>query len=168
MVAVSLSKANQKILIIGLVILLVLVMLGGAAYLYQSKGKVAGAVEDTEVTQLILTVGKLMELPEGEKPTLATVSDPAQLLAQPFFARAKVGDKVLVYLQAKKAVLYRPSTNKIINVGPVNVNQPAPTAEPTQILQELPTQRPTLTPRVTPTNIPSPTVETTPAETPAP
>ena len=51
-----------------------------------------------------------------------------KLKGQPFFARAKVGDKVLLYTQAKKAILYDPKDNVIIEVGPVVMpsGSPAP------------------------------------------
>ncbi len=39
---------------------------------------------------------------------------------QPFFANAQVGDKVLIYYKAKKAILYNPTDNKIVEVGPIS------------------------------------------------
>ena len=71
--------------------------------------------------QLISAVGKLTPLPTNETPTIATVTDITKLKDQPFFANAKNGDKVLIYTQAKEAYLYRPSTNKLINIAPVNI-----------------------------------------------
>lgn len=80
----------------------------------------------TEVDTLLGQVGKLIELPK-EIPTVATVSDVTKLQDQSFFANAKNGDKVLIFVQAKEAVLYRPSENKIIKVSPVNIqNTPTP------------------------------------------
>jgi hypothetical protein len=73
-------------------------------------------------------LSKVIELP-NEQPTLATVSDAAKLINQPFFSKAMNGDKVLIYSLSKKAILYRPSNGKIIEVGPVNINQP--TVSPT-------------------------------------
>lgn len=73
----------------------------------------------TEISQLVDQVGTLMQLPTGEQPAIATVTDLSQLQNQPFFANAQVGDKVLIYQAAKEAILYRPSTNKIIEVAPV-------------------------------------------------
>lgn len=83
-----------------------------------------------EITNLVAAVGKLMELPVGETPTVATVSDKDKLKDQAFFAHAQTGDKVLIYSNARKAILYRPSTNKIIEVAPLNItaNQTAPLA----------------------------------------
>jgi hypothetical protein len=73
-----------------------------------------------ETRSLIDSVGKLIELPTSEQPRLATVTDVTQLAGQPFFAHAKNGDKVLIYAQAGKAILYRESINKIIEVSPVS------------------------------------------------
>jgi hypothetical protein len=72
-----------------------------------------------EKAALIEEVGKLIVLPD-EEPTIATVTDLASLKGQPFFASAAVGDKVLIYTNAKKAVLYRPSEKKVLEVAPVN------------------------------------------------
>lgn len=75
-------------------------------------------------------VGKLIELPLDEEPTIATVTDADRLREQQFFANAQNGDRVLIFNEAKKAFLYRPSTNKIIEVAPVNIgnNQATPSA----------------------------------------
>ena len=80
---------------------------------------------NTEASQLLAEVGKLMVLPENEQPTIATVTDLEKLKDQPFFAKAQVGDKVLIYTSAKKAILYRPTENKIIELAPLSVSQPA-------------------------------------------
>jgi hypothetical protein len=68
---------------------------------------------------LVADVGEHMLLPENETPTLATVSDLHALEGQMFFRNAAVGDKVLMYLVSQQAILYRPSIDKIIEVGPI-------------------------------------------------
>lgn len=78
-----------------------------------------------ELDQTIASVGKLLELPPKERPTLATVSDVSKLASQPFFRYAKNGDKVLIFTEAKKAILYRPGNNKIVEVAPLNVTDSA-------------------------------------------
>ena len=72
-----------------------------------------------ELRAVVAKVGRLVVLPEDEQPTLATVADPEQLKSQPFFARAKKGDKVLVYNKAQKAILYDPVQDKIIEIAPI-------------------------------------------------
>lgn len=75
---------------------------------------------ENQMRELVEKVGKFMILPTNEEPTIATVSDLAKLQGQPFFAKAQLGDKVLIYKQDKKAILYRPSTNQLIEVAPLN------------------------------------------------
>ncbi|OGE09991.1 hypothetical protein A3A60_03905 [Candidatus Curtissbacteria bacterium RIFCSPLOWO2_01_FULL_42_26] len=74
-----------------------------------------------EVDKLVSDVSKLMDLPSDEKPTIATVRDPQKVKDQPFFEKAQENDKVLIYNNAKLAILYRPQTNKILNVAPINI-----------------------------------------------
>lgn len=77
-----------------------------------------------EAETLVAALGKLMELPVGETPTIATISDREKLNDQIFFKAAENGDKLFAYNTAMIAILYRPSTNKIINVAPISINQP--------------------------------------------
>ncbi|HVZ66925.1 MAG TPA: LytR C-terminal domain-containing protein [Patescibacteria group bacterium] len=83
--------------------------------------------------ELLDAVSKIAELPPNETPTFATVSDVTKLSGQSFFANAQNGDQVLIYNNAKKAYLYRPSTGKIVNIGPValsNDTVPSESASP--------------------------------------
>ena len=76
-----------------------------------------------EVTNIMQSVARHMVLPQGAQPTVATVKDPEQLKEQLFFANAKIGDKVLIYTDARKAILYRPSEDKIIEVAPLSIGE---------------------------------------------
>jgi len=80
------------------------------------------AKEDTKV--LLAKVGMVMALPSDEVPTIATVSDKSKLSEQAFFLKAENGDKILIYSNARRAILYRPSLNKIIDVTSVTINGP--------------------------------------------
>ena len=73
-----------------------------------------------QMQRVVREVGRLIVLPEGEEPTLATVTDGEQVSKQPFFAKAQKGDKVLLYPVAKMAFLYRPAWRKLVNVGPIS------------------------------------------------
>lgn len=83
--------------------------------------KSAGGPAQSETQQLVNEVGKLVQLPQGETPTIATVNNATKLQNQAFFKDAQNGDKVLIYSKSGKAVLYRPSTNKIIEYSTVNL-----------------------------------------------
>ena len=84
-----------------------------------------------ETQELVAKVSKLIVLPEEETPTIATVNDPEKLKDQLFFSKAQKGDKVLIYTNARKAILYSPTTNKIVEVAPINIgNTQATTSVP--------------------------------------
>lgn len=73
-----------------------------------------------ETERLKAKVAKLVDVPTDEEPTIATVVDVSKLKDQSFFAKAENGDKVLMYSKAKKAILYRPSADKVIELAPIN------------------------------------------------
>lgn len=80
----------------------------------------AGSASDAN--DVVAKVSRLIELPQGEAPTVAAVTDPTKLNNQAFFSHAKVGDQVLVYTKARKAILYDPQADKIIEVAPIAVD----------------------------------------------
>ncbi len=100
-------------------ILVCLFSLGFGMYFYQKANNNPQKIAQQDLEDTIAAVGKLMVLPVGEVPTLATVSDPEKLRDQSFFANAKKDDKVLIYSTAGKAILYNPSSNKIVEVSPL-------------------------------------------------
>ncbi|KKR56818.1 MAG: hypothetical protein UT96_C0033G0001, partial [Candidatus Woesebacteria bacterium GW2011_GWC2_40_30] len=102
------------------------------------------AQAQAEANALVAKVSKLMTLPTDETPTIATVTDVSIVADQPFFKNAQNGDKVLIYQKAGKAILYRESENKIIEVGAVNFNQAAASPEVSAIAT--PTAKPTVAP----------------------
>lgn len=75
-----------------------------------------------EVQDAVARVGRHIVLPEGETPTVATVTDPSKLAEQSFFAKAKKGDIVLLYTQAKRAYLYDPASDKLVEVAPITTD----------------------------------------------
>ncbi|MFA5946202.1 MAG: hypothetical protein WC802_04820 [Patescibacteria group bacterium] len=119
---------SKKILIGSLVLLLL--SLAGNGYLFM-KVRALGAdpqvVAREESVRLVNEVGKLIALPPDEEPTIATVTDPDQLKDQVFFANAQKGYKVLLYANAKKAILYDPINKRIIEVAPINIGTPPAT-----------------------------------------
>lgn len=73
--------------------------------------------------QVISKVKKLMDLPSDETPAIVSLDNVEKLKNQQFFKKAEVGDKVVIYAASKRAILYRPSQNKIIDVGVISINE---------------------------------------------
>lgn len=73
--------------------------------------------------EIVAAVGKLMEVPKDVEPTVATIVDVESLRKQnDFYKQAENGDFLVVW--PTRAVLYRKSANKIIDVVPVNLQAP--------------------------------------------
>lgn len=109
-----------------LAVIIAVLAIGAAGYFYYELYKMKqdpAAQARKEAMELVSKVSKLVVLPEGEVPTIATVSDPEALKSQTFFSGAVQGDKVLIYAEAKKAILYSVSQNKILEVAPLNIGQ---------------------------------------------
>jgi len=118
-----------------IVIIVLAVIAAGAgygAYFFYAKYKDLkdnpNQIAQEESKMLVEKVGKVFELPTGEDPTIATVQDKEKLKEQNFFVNSENGDKVLVYINAKKAILYRPSTEKVIEVAPLVMETQSKTA----------------------------------------
>lgn len=85
------------------------------------------AVIQQQTDALVSKVGALIPLPAGEQPTVANVSDAAKAKQQSaFFNNAVNGDRLLMYVKAGRAILYRPSTDKIVLVAPLTFSNNAP------------------------------------------
>jgi hypothetical protein len=102
---------------LGICVLVLLAAVGTGGYIAL---KHYSAPEVASTDEILSKVGKLAVLPEGETPTIATVSDLAPLKGQEFFKDAAVGDKVIIYAESMKAILYRPSSDSIIIVAPIH------------------------------------------------
>ena len=124
------GRDKKKISIKGwLKLLPTVVALGLAIFFYfqwqgakESNPEMAQEKAEQELTQMVEKVGKLVLLPEGEEPILMTIEDETGIdKSKEFFERAKNGDKILIYKEARKAFLYRPSENKLVSVAPVSI-----------------------------------------------
>lgn len=118
-------RSPVKVVVTVIVFLLLACGIAGTVYFYNKyqQLKADPVVAAKEINKEILeNVGKLTVLPSGEEPTIATVSDKDKLNTQIFFKDAENQDKLIVYVTTKKAILYRPSTNKIINIAPILIN----------------------------------------------
>ena len=127
---VILSKMKIKDFVFGIVFLF---LLGTTLFFYFNYHKLKSemyvltnpqaqaAVNKAEANQLVAEISKVMNLPQGEDPVVGTIKDVESLVkTQKFFVGSQNGDKILIYKD--KAIIYRPETNKIINVGPVYID----------------------------------------------
>lgn len=108
---------------------ILLIAIGAALFFWfqiNQLKKDPASVAQKQTQELVARVGKLIVLPENETPTMATVSDPSKLQDQPFFLNAKKGFNVLIYSSAKKAILYDPFSNKIVEVAPISIGGSGP------------------------------------------
>ena len=122
---------NRKSFLLIVILVLFVAAAATAGYFYWKYQKAQETIQNPnqaaqqETESLINEMSKIIDLPKADikngEPTLATVLDKGKLKDQPFFTNAENGDKVLIYTKAKKAFLYRPSTNKVINVAPVSI-----------------------------------------------
>ena len=101
-----------------------------------------GTLTEEEISTVIDAVSDLIMVPTGEdaQPVVATITDAATLQSQQaFYQNAANDDILLIYPTIARAIIYRPSADMLINVGPVQVNNdqaavpaaPAETVAPT-------------------------------------
>ncbi len=122
---------EKKSVIIAFLILSLLAVGGAGAglYYYAQYRTLIKKVNNpkSEAQDILAKVGKLIELPAGEEPTVATVQDVEKVRSQPFFAKAQNGHRVIIYTNARLAILFDEVGNKIINVGTITVGTPSAT-----------------------------------------
>ena len=68
-------------------------------------------------------VGRHYLLPADEEPALATIVDKTKVSTE-LFKQAQNNDRVLIYQKNRIAIVYRPSIDRIIAVGPVAIDTP--------------------------------------------
>ena len=79
-----------------------------------------------ETDALVAKVARHMILP-NEKPLINTVSEVEKLRGEPFYAQAQNGDKVLVF--SRRAILYSPAQDRVVEIGFIRATTPTPVAE---------------------------------------
>ncbi|PIS09647.1 hypothetical protein COT75_00410 [Candidatus Beckwithbacteria bacterium CG10_big_fil_rev_8_21_14_0_10_34_10] len=128
------QKFNKKFILLFVILVFFITATGFAVYFYIQYNAIknnSDSLFKQEAVQLTQKIGQFMELPK-EEPSVATITDKNKLKDQSFFANSENGDKLLIFTKAGEAILYRPSTNKIITVAPINLqtSQTSPTPAP--------------------------------------
>lgn len=121
------AQNSTRLMVLIIILALLLCATSVIAWvLYKEKKQNDIVLRIDDKKTIIINVAKHVRLPEGEEPVFATVTDPKQLSDQPFFQYALAGDKVLVYSSIKRAILYRPSIDRIIEMIPYDPAAGAP------------------------------------------
>lgn len=130
---------GSNILLISLLVL----ALGAFAWSffnYQSVKKEVEVLKDPSLAQrlneeqtqeLLKKVGKILVLPQEKNPVVAIIND-VELLAsnQDFYKDAHDGDKLIIYQNSRKAIIFDEDNNRVVNVGPVFYNNADGTSQP--------------------------------------
>lgn len=104
----------MTLVIIALVCTYTLVM----GLIYKNQMGTKKKAQAKEEQQTIDKIAQLLRLP-NENPIVTTVYNEKDFENNNLFRTVKKGDKILLYINAKQAIIYRPSTNQVIEVLPV-------------------------------------------------
>ncbi len=113
---ITVSKALATRIAVAAVVVIILVV---SLVIVMSKDdkKPTEVQKQDETQQIVGVIDQFMILPTDETPTLLNVSEVEKLQSQSFFKSAQNGDRILLYAKAGKAILYRPSVKKIVEVA---------------------------------------------------
>ena len=118
------QKSKKRL--VKVLLLIVVLVVAGALYYKKYSNSTSGkeAKAKAETSKLIKQVSAHMTLPQDDQPAVFDITDPSQLAAQQaFFSGSQKGDKLIVFSKSAKAIIYSPSRDLIINVGPVTFDQ---------------------------------------------
>ncbi|MEP7103699.1 MAG: hypothetical protein ABI721_03255 [Candidatus Dojkabacteria bacterium] len=111
-----------------IILILIVVIVGGGVYLFVIKPRMEPlastsgtdqTAQDTAKYNALTDKIKKIILVPNESPTIATIANLEEVKSQnaTFYADAQEGDTVIIF--STKALIYRESEDKIINVAPV-------------------------------------------------
>ncbi len=72
-----------------------------------------------EALEVKTSLSKHLVLPDGEDPDIRKIS---QKIEDPFFARAEIGDYLIIFYKSRIAYIYSPTKDIISNAGVVFIN----------------------------------------------
>lgn len=86
---------------------------------FDNPGATHKSMETAETARVLAELGKVLKIEKGENPTVARIESPEQLKAanKAFYSDVQKGDYLVVF--SSRAVIYRESTNQLINIAPI-------------------------------------------------
>lgn len=97
--------------------ILLLVIASGVGYIIYRNNQ-----PTDDLTNVRASVGRHLILPSDETPALLTVVDAGKLSSEFLRAKAKNDDRILIYQKNQRVIIYRPSIDRIVDVGPVIID----------------------------------------------
>ncbi len=139
-------KNSYRKYLIAVVAVVVVLGLGYVGWMkYQAMQNTPEALaknQEDKKQRLLGLVGKVMVVPQ-EETTMLEVNNADQLKSQQaFFKDVQNGDVLFIFPKALKAVIYRETGNMIVNSGPLQTEQPAPTTPVAPNVEEKATTTP--------------------------
>lgn len=116
-----LPKSIQRVLIALSVVTIVSIITLTVFIMRPHISGTASQTSNIDVKQVVSDINKAMLLPSDETPNISAVADASSLKTEAFFAQAETGDLVVVYPTSKRAILWRPTIKKIIEISTINV-----------------------------------------------
>lgn len=102
------------------VLIVILAIVFTLATIYRAEMANNEKSRKVENDSMMLRIGKLLKLPD-ETPIISTVSSKDDFKDAPAFRSAEKGDKLIVWVNSNQAILYRPSTNKVLDLTTAKV-----------------------------------------------
>ena len=122
-------RKSKKTSLLYVITLISLVLAGLFALKYvQTKNNPEANLDQknsSETKEVVSLVQKILLLPTDKQPTVAKVEDPAALKKsnESFYVNVEKGDYLVIYTD--RAIIYRKSQNKLINIAPIVENPKA-------------------------------------------
>lgn len=110
----SKNKRSSRLLTIILSSLLILAVAGGIIFFFKYN-KALSDNPNVERDKLVAVVGRSVSIP-NEQPVVLTVLDKNKLSNQALAGSVENGDKILVFSNSKKLIVYRPSIKKVADI----------------------------------------------------
>jgi hypothetical protein len=110
-----------------LLVLVIVVSAAGNFYLYHRYKDAQNKDPNIQTQRIVDSLKKTTDVP-NETPSVLTVVDKSKLTDSQIAQKAENGDKILLFQKAGEVYIYRPSTDKLINI--LNISSAKQSAQP--------------------------------------
>ncbi len=130
------KKSKKQVVVVACLVVALLAAVGTAAYFYREyqsvKSDPASAIEQknqAETGDVLNALARVLLIDTTTQPTVARVEDPEKLKSgnPEFYRDVQKGDYIILF--PNRAIIFRLSENKVINVAPIVKADQAPSAQ---------------------------------------